>query len=81
MKRYIFITIEGTTFQPHSDSVIPDVENSQVIGFAEGIDADEAFSTLLNDNSYLQKSSFNEVIAYQLSDDSHQDKKKFYIPK
>ena len=34
MKSYIFITTEGFTYQPGSESPEPDVENCQVIGFA-----------------------------------------------
>lgn len=35
-KKYIFITFEGFTFQPYSESDVPDIENMQVIGFSEG---------------------------------------------
>jgi hypothetical protein len=52
MKHYIFLTDEGHTFQPDSKSELPDVENLQVIGFAKGIDADEAYKNLLIENQY-----------------------------
>jgi hypothetical protein len=35
MKDFIFITFEGYTFQPNSNSDIPDIENMQVVGFSE----------------------------------------------
>lgn len=35
MNKYIFITKEGTTFQPNSQSIESDCENMQVIGIIE----------------------------------------------
>ena len=46
MKSYIFITDEGTTYQPNSISPEPEIENCQVIGFAQGNDSNEAFKEL-----------------------------------
>ena len=36
MKNYMFITAEGFTCQPDSESIEPDIENLQVIGFDSG---------------------------------------------
>ena len=47
MKSYIFITNEGFTFQPNSEDYEPDIENSQVIGFAKGNNQNDAFNNLL----------------------------------
>ena len=58
MNSYIFITTEGFTFQPGSESAEPDVENCQVIGFAKGNSIDEAFENLIAENKYLLKTSF-----------------------
>jgi hypothetical protein len=49
MRNYIFLTAEGFTYQPNSESIEPDIENLQVIGFAKGEDAKEAFQQLLKD--------------------------------
>lgn len=65
-KKYIFITFEGFTFQPNSESDVPDIENMQVIGFSEGKDKKEAFKNLLVNQQYLKDTTFNEVIALEL---------------
>ena len=64
---YIFLTSEGTTFQPDSKSMEPDIENLQVIGFSNGMDARDAFERLLNDNKYLLDTSFDEIFGMQLA--------------
>ena len=50
IKKYIFLTVEGYTFQPGSKSVEPDIENLQVIGFSQGKDSKDAFQNLLKEN-------------------------------
>jgi len=74
MKKYIFLTAEGITFQPKSESFIPDIDNLQVIGIVKGISAKSAFENLLKENAYLSKTSFNEVFAMLL-----QGRKKYYF--
>ena len=49
IKKYIFLTVEGYTFQPGSKSVEPDIENLQVIGFSQGKDSKDAFQNLLKE--------------------------------
>ncbi|MCW8954193.1 MAG: hypothetical protein OQK48_04555 [Sulfurimonas sp.] len=68
-KKYIFITFEGFTFQPYSESDVPDIENMQVIGFSEGKDKKEAFKNLLVNQQYLKDTTFNEIIALELADE------------
>jgi hypothetical protein len=65
MKSYIFITTEGYTFQPGSVSSEPDIENCQVIGFAQGMDAQNAFENLVRENAYLLETSLDELICFQ----------------
>lgn len=36
LKKYIFLTQEGYTYQPNTQSIEPDIENLQVTGFALG---------------------------------------------
>ena len=79
MEKYIFVTKEGYTFQPNSDADEPDIENLQVIGFAEGSTPKVAFENLLKDNSYLKDTSFKELISYKLSDEYKSAKKYHYI--
>ena len=66
-KHYIFLTIEGSTFQPDSNCVEPDIENIQVIGFANGNEAQDAFEQLLKENDYLVETNFNEIFSLALS--------------
>ena len=66
MKSYIFITTEGFTYQPNSESPEPDIENCQVIGFAEGDSPAEAFDNLVRENDYLLETSFDEMICFEL---------------
>jgi hypothetical protein len=76
---YIFLTNEGHTFQPESESMEPDVENLQVIGFSSGITSKEAFEKLLVENSYLKQTSFNNVFCYELSEDYKNTQERFSI--
>ena len=68
MKDFIFITFEGYTFQPNSESDIQDIENMQVIGFSKGLNSKEAFENLKTKNSYLLETTFNEIISIELKD-------------
>ena len=67
MIQYIFISSEGYTFQPDSESDVPDIENLQVIGFGKGLTSKEAFNNMLLDNKHIQESTFNEVHCYRLN--------------
>lgn len=67
MKHYIFLTIEGFTFQPDSTCIEPDIENIQVIGFASGNEAQDAFEQLLKENAYLVETNFDEIFSLALS--------------
>ena len=66
IKSYIFISNEGFTYQPNSESIEPDIENCQVIGFSEGVNPQDAFIKLIKENEYLKETSFNEVSSIQL---------------
>lgn len=79
MKTYIFLTKEGHTYQPDSESVMPDIENLQVIGFAKGRNPKQAFDNLLEDNKYLKDTSFNEVVCYPLDENYKNKKEYFYL--
>jgi len=66
MRSYIFITTEGYTFQPESESIEPDIENCQVVGFAKGKDEEQAFENLITENPNLLETTFDEVICIEL---------------
>jgi hypothetical protein len=63
MREYIFLTSEGTTFQPDSTSSEPDIENMQVIGFAGGDTVQDAVIRLVELNEYLANTNFDEIFA------------------
>jgi len=66
IKDFIFITFEGMTFKPNSESDIPDIENMQVIGFEKGFNVNEAFKNLKLNLEYLKDTSFDEIIGIEL---------------
>jgi len=69
MKKFIFLTNEGFTLQPHSEDYEPDIENMQVIGFGEGGSVDGALENMLEHNSYIEKTTFNKVYGIEIKDD------------
>jgi hypothetical protein len=65
MKKYIFITREGTTTAPNGG----EVENMQVIGIVENVEfEDEALKKLLQENTWIFDAEFNvaEFIVYEI---------------
>lgn len=58
---FIFVTFEGYTYQPNSESNEPDIENMQVVWFAQGYSREEAYKQLLQNNSHLFDTSFDEI--------------------
>lgn len=71
MKNYIFITTEGYTFSPNSKSPEPDIENCQVLGFSSGENEFKAFENFQREYSYLNETTFNEVVCYELKNKKH----------
>ena len=78
MRAFIFVTSDGSTFQPDSDSPTPDVENMQVLGFTTGIDEEEAFRNLLDENNWLRETSFNNLVCFELKQSDFHDHSKFF---
>ena len=81
MGAYIFITTEGYTYQPGSKAIEPDIENCQVLGFARGDSAEEAFRELLQENAYLLETSFDEVVCLELKDEDYRERKRYFYLK
>ena len=77
MKHYIFLTDERYTIEPNNNGERKETENLQVIRFAEGANADEAYENLLSENSYLNDTSFEKIFCYQLDKDYEQSRKDF----
>jgi len=66
MRNYIFYTDEGSTYQPGSESVMPDIENLQVIGFGRGESPEAAVRNMVSENGYILETAFNELIGVEL---------------
>jgi hypothetical protein len=69
MGKYIILTTEGLTYQPNSDSSEPDIENMQVIGFAQGNSVEDALRKFLKFNPYIANTNFDEIFTIQLTND------------
>ena len=67
LKHYVFLTMEGYTFQPESKATEPDIENVQMLGVASGVHQRDAFRRLVTENSWLLDTSFDEVYCYELA--------------
>jgi hypothetical protein len=78
MKAFIFVTREGYTYQPLSESAEPDIENLQVLGFANGENAASAFSQLVADNTWLAETSFREVFSLELAYEDFERRARFF---
>lgn len=78
MKSYIFITTEGYTFQPESQSADPDIENCQVVGFAKGKNHQQAFENLIKENDYLLETTFDELICFELKHPDYSHRKHYF---
>lgn len=79
MNNYLFLTNEGYTYQPDSESIEPDCENSQLIGISSGNIQEEAFKNLINEKEYLRQFNFNEIYCYELVKNYEESKRYFYI--
>ena len=79
MNSYIFLTNEGCTYQPDSESIEPDCENSQLIGISNGKTQEEAFENLMNEKEYLRQFNFNEIYCYKLAEGYKESQRYFYI--
>lgn len=79
MNNYIFLTDEGYTFQPASEGDPLEIENLQVIGFANGISADDAYKNLLFEYPYLKETKFENVFCYQLDKDYERTRKDYNL--
>lgn len=78
MKSYIFITEEGTSYQPNSISPEPDIDNCQVIAFTKGKDENEAFINLKKENDYLFDTNFDEIICIELKNEDYYHSAKYF---
>jgi len=66
VKKYIFYTTDGFTFQPNSNAIYPDVENCQILGWAKGCNPKKAFESLKKECPWLCDLTFTKVVASEL---------------
>lgn len=71
MKTYLFYTSDGYTY----DNLHNRASNMQVLGHGEGIKIDEAFAHFKQNQSYLSKQAFNNIMAIQTLGDAILDLK------
>jgi hypothetical protein len=64
MKKYIFITPEGLTYQPNNDSPEPDFPDLQIIGYSHNAAFGDALKDLIeiNENQSENKGPYNFFI-------------------
>lgn len=72
MNKYIFITAEGSTYQPNSENPEPDIENVQVIGFGQGNKSREALRKFIEENDYITDTSFDDIYAIRLANNKRE---------
>lgn len=65
MNHYVFYTSEGFSQTPLGE----DIENMQILGFAEGVSAEKAMKNLFYDNPWIEKSGYsqNKIICRTLA--------------
>lgn len=78
MRSFIFVTHEGYTYQPDSESIEPDVENLQVLGFATGVDEEDAFKNLTAEEKWLLESNFDDVKCLELKQEDYERYARFF---
>lgn len=66
MKNYLFYTSEGYTY----DSLHNEADNMQILGHGVGKNINEAFNHFKQNQSYLSKQAFNNVMAIQTVGDT-----------
>ena len=62
LRKYIFYTNEGFT----QDTDCNDIENCQILGWANGINSNIAFENLLAENEYIKHADYDEIISLEL---------------
>ena len=77
MNNCLFLTNEEYTYQPDSESIEPDCENSRLIGISSGNTQEEAFKNLINEKEYLRQFNFNEIYCYKLVKNYEESKRCF----
>ena len=64
MAHFIFYTSEGSSEAPNGE----DVENCQMLGYAEGENANLALERLLRENAWIGEHGYKELSACQVAE-------------
>lgn len=78
-RSYIFVTDQGSTFQPGSEAAEPDVENLQVLGIAEGNTPEEALENLRAARPWILDTTFSRAFCYELAPRARREVKELTI--
>lgn len=79
MNNYIFLTDDEYTFQPEPDAEPVEIENLQVIGTAQGEDANTAYRNLLAENPHINPATFQRIFCYQLDKGDEESRKGYRL--
>ncbi len=66
-KKYIILSNQGYTFSPNNDSTEPDIDNIQVLGFAEASTPKVAFEKFCKENEHIKSLGYSKVKLYELA--------------
>jgi len=72
-KFFIFLTPDGITYSSYEE-IYPDVDNFQVLGWAEGSTEEEAFEEFINTNKWVLNMNFKNVICIEIKSMIHEGK-------
>ncbi len=70
---FMFLTPDGITYSS-CESIHPDVDNFQVLGWAEGFTEEEAFGEFINTNSWIFNMNFKHIICIEVKSRIHEGK-------
>ncbi len=71
---FLFITPDGVTYSSE-ERTSPDVDNFQVLGWAEGENEEEAFRSFIRSNKWIFDTDFEEVICIEIKTKIHKGKR------
>lgn len=76
-RQYLFITLEGITFSSAKE-IEPDVDNCQIVGYAEGFNEEDAFKNLISKNPWIINTNFDELVCIEVKQQIREGK-RFYL--
>ena len=81
IKSHIFLTNQGFTYEPQTreNQEAKEIFNLQVIGFAKGNTAQEAFEALQIECDYLNFTGFNSFFSYPLNELDYENTKIYHV--